>query len=461
MQTQPKCSTSTKQGILSGASWIASGHPTAQKAFLDSLEDGELAALEWMFEFWAFEHQVPPQGDWRTWMIMGGRGAGKTRAGAEWIRTQVEGSKAADSGRCKRIALVAETYDQARDVMVFGDSGILACSPPDRRPTWIATKRMLEWPNGATAQVFSARDPDALRGPQFDCAWVDELAKWPNADRAWDMLQFGLRLGDHPQQLVTTTPQSIDLIHQIKDNPTSVVTQAPTEANRANLAESFLSDVRARYANSRLGRQELDGVLLSNVEGALWKTAMFKHTPAPAEFDRVLVAVDPPVTFTDRSDLCGISVVGIVQNGAPHDWTAHVLADRSFRPSSAADWARAAVNAAEHYDAQTIIAEVNQGGDMVIDTLRAIDPTVPIHKVHASKSKSNRASSVAVMYEQGKISHASGLADLEDQLCQMTGTGFKGSGSPDRVDALVWAITVGIVDPARSSKRPSVRGLYR
>lgn len=412
-----------------------------------------------MFEFWAMDHQLPPEGNWRTWVIMGGRGAGKTRAGAEWVRTQVEGAKAADPGKCKRLALVGETFDQARDVMVFGDSGILACSPPDRRPKWVATRRMLEWPNGATAQVFSARDYEGLRGPQFDGAWVDELAKWPTAEKAWDMLQFGLRLGDTPQQIVTTTPRSVPILRDILDSPNTVVTHAKTESNRANLAASFLEDVRRRYGGTRLARQELDGVLLDAVEGALWKADYFRPSSGAGDYDTIFIAVDPPATHKVTSDLCGISVVGISQKGDPKDWTATVLADRSFKANTPGDWALRVVEAYHSYNATAVVAEVNQGGDMVTSILRAVDPLVPLQAVHASKSKAARAAPIALLYEQGKITHAPGLGDLEDQLCQITHHGFMGSGSPDRADALVWALTVGLLNPMRRAMRPSVRAL--
>ena len=227
-------------------------------------------ALPFLFEFWALEHQLPPEGAWRSWVILGGRGAGKTRAGAEWVRTQVEGARPGDPGLCRRVALVAETIEQARDVMVFGDSGIMACSPPDRRPVWEATKKRLVWPNGAEARVFSAHDPESLRGPQFDCAWADELAKWRRGQDAWDMLQFALRLGEDPRVCVTTTPRNVRVLKMLLESPSTVVTNAPTEANRANLADSFLAEVKARYDGTRLGRQELEGLLLDDVEGALW-----------------------------------------------------------------------------------------------------------------------------------------------------------------------------------------------
>lgn len=405
------------------------------------------------------DHQLPPDGDWRTWVIMGGRGAGKTRAGSEWIRSQVEGSLPSDPGRCKRVALIGETFDQARDVMVFGDSGILACSPPDRRPKWIATRRMLEWPNGAQAQVFSAHDYEGLRGPQFDCAWADELAKWPKAEEAWDMLQFGLRLGDHPQQLVTTTPRSIQTLRNIIDSPSTVLTRASTEANRANLAESFLEDIRRRYKDSRLERQELDGVMLESVDGAIWSYDHFRAAPKGETFDRVLVAVDPSVSNGPNSDLCGICVVGIRQSGHPTEWTATVLADVSVKPDSPGRWAEAVVQAYYDYDAHEVVAEVNQGGDLIVTMVNAIDNTVPVKKVHARKSKSRRAEPVALLYDQGRVRHRTGLSELEDQLCLMTRHGFRGQGSPDRVDALVWALTVGIIVPMQEGGRPGVRRL--
>ena len=289
-------------------------------------------SLPWLFEFWALPHQLPPEGDWKSWVIMGGRGAGKTRAGSEWVRSLVEGPTAAAPGKCHRVALVGETFDQVREVMVFGESGILACSPPDRRPVWEAGRKRLVWANGATATVYSAHEPEALRGPQFDAAWVDELAKWKKAEDVWDMLQFALRLGEHPQQVVTTTPRNVGVLKRILGNASTVVTHAPTDANRAYLAESFLAEVESRYGGTRLGRQELDGVLLDDVEGALWTTAMLEgaRVAAAPKLDRIVVAVDPSVTGGRASDECGIVVAGVVTQGEPKDWRAYVLegADR-------------------------------------------------------------------------------------------------------------------------------------
>lgn len=454
-------STSTQPGLKSGAAWLACAPPEIVDEFLSGLGEGALLALPYLFEFWALEHQLPPEGDWRTWVIMGGRGAGKTRAGAEWVRAQVEGAMPLDPGRARRVALVGETVDQVREVMIYGDSGILACSPPDRRPEWQAGRKRLEWPNGAIAQVFSAHDPEGLRGPQFDAAWVDELAKWKKAEDAWDMLQFGLRLGDNPQQVVTTTPRNIDVLKTILANPSTVVTHAATEANSAYLAESFLEEVRTRYAGTRLGRQELDGVLLEDAEGALWTSSMLEGflVEAAPEMDRIVVAVDPPVTGHAGSDECGIVVVGAVTKGAPQEWRAFVLEDASVSASSPTAWAEAAIAAMERHGAERLVAEVNQGGDLVEAVIRQVDALVPYRSVHASRGKVARAEPAAALYEQGRVRHLRGLGTLEDQMCRMTARGFEGRGSPDRVDALVWALHDLMIGPAASWRRPQIRTL--
>ena len=454
-------SISTLPGLRSAAGWIVSEGPETEREFLDSLTDEEILALPYLFEFWAMEHQLPPEGAWRTWVALGGRGAGKTRAGAEWVRAQVEGAKPLDPGRCRTVALVGETIDQARDVMVFGESGILNASPPDRRPEWQATRKRLVWPNGATAQIFSAHDPESLRGPQFDCAWADELAKWKKARETWDMLQFALRLGEAPQVCVTTTPRGVPVLKELLARESTVVTHAPTEANAANLAQSFLEEVRARYAGTRLGRQELDGVLIEEAENALWTTAMLEagRETAPPALDRVVVAVDPPVTGAAGSDECGIIVAGAVTRGPVQDWRAYVLADRSVGAASPATWAAAAIRAMEQYGAEKLVAEVNQGGDLVAEVIRQVDPLVPVKTVHASRGKAARAEPVAALYEQGRVFHAADLSDLEDQMCAMTARGYEGKGSPDRVDALVWALTELIIVPAAKWRRPRVRAV--
>jgi phage terminase large subunit-like protein len=408
-------------------------------------------------------HQLPPEdADWRTWVILGGRGAGKTRAGAEWVRSMVEGERPRDPGRARRVALVGETIDQAREVMVFGESGILACSPPDRRPEWEATRKRLVWPNGAVAQVFSAHDPDSLRGPQFDAAWADELAKWKQAEAAWTMLQFALRLGDNPQQVVTTTPRGVKVLKELLAQPSTRTTRAQTEANRAYLPVSFLKEVYGRFGGTRLGRQELDGELVEDIDGALWAGPILAaaRIDAAPELDRIVVAVDPPATGTSRSDECGIVVAGVVMSGDPSAWRAVVLEDASVRGAGPAQWAEAAIRARDRHGAQRVIAEVNQGGDMVESLLRQVDPLVPFRAVRAAQGKSTRAEPVAALYEQGRVSHLRGLAALEDQMCRMTLSGYRGQGSPDRLDALVWALSDLMIEPAKAWRgKPQVRAL--
>ncbi|MDJ0821467.1 MAG: terminase family protein [Paracoccaceae bacterium] len=432
-----------------------------QKQFVDELDKGERLALPYLFEFWAHDHQLPPEGDWRTWVILGGRGAGKTRAGSEWVRSMVEGAKPLDKGRASRVALIGETLDQVREVMIFGDSGILACSPPDRMPKWVASRRCLVWPNGAEAMAFSAHDPESLRGPQFDAAWADELAKWRNAQETWDMLQFGLRLGDAPRVCVTTTPRSVDVLRKLLETSSTVTTHAPTEANRANLASSFLEEVRARYAGSRLGRQELDGVMIEDIDGALWSREMFEggRCGRLPEFDRVVVAVDPPAGAGKASDECGIVVAGVVQQGPPREWRAVVLEDATIQGASPLGWAKAAAEAFSRWEADRVVAEVNQGGAMVKEVLHQIDPMLPVTQVHATRGKAARAEPVAALYEQGKVAHTQGLDTLEDQMCLMSSAGYQGSGSPDRVDALVWALSDLMLEGARGWQSPKVRSL--
>ena len=447
--------------MKSGAAWLASATPEQVDDFLSGLGENALLALPWMFEFWALPHQLPPEGAWKTWVIMGGRGAGKTRAGAEWVRSEVEGAGPTDPGRSRRVALVGETVDQVREVMIFGESGILACSPPDRKPVWEAGRKRLVWPNGAIAQVFSAHEPDSLRGPQFDAAWVDELAKWKKGQEAWDQLQFGLRLGENPRQVVTTTPQNVGVLKAILKNPSTVRTNAPTAANRAYLAASFLSEVTARFAGTRHGAQELEGLLIEDLEGALWNGAALNAALVreAGHLSRIVVAVDPPVTGHKGSDECGIVVVGAFTEGPPQDWRAVVLEDASVTGATPEEWARAAISAMDRHKADRLVAEVNQGGDLVERMIRQIDPLVPYRSVRATRGKVVRAEPVSALYEQGRVSHLPGLHRLEEQMCQMTTRGYLGKGSPDRVDALVWALTDLVVEPAEKARRPQVRML--
>jgi phage terminase large subunit-like protein len=361
------------------------------------------------------------------------------------------------------VALLAETIDQAREVMVFGDSGILACSPPDRRPDWIATRKTLLWPNGAQAQLFSASEPESLRGPQFDAAWADELAKWKKGQEAWDMLQFGLRLGDDPRCVVTTTPRDVPLLKDLLREPTTAQTQAKTHANKAYLARGFLQEIERRYADTRLGRQEIEGILLESVEGALWTQELIDAARAdfaPA-LDRIVVAVDPAVSTGKRSDSTGIVVVGAVTQGAVKHWQAFVLEDATVQGASPDEWGRAVVRAARRHNASRVVAEVNQGGAMVEAVLRQIDPMLPVTSVRATEGKALRAEPVAALYEQGRVHHLKGanLGALEDQMTRMTVAGWKGRGSPDRLDALVWALHDAILAPSVAWRDPRIRAL--
>lgn len=454
-------STSAQRERKSFGEWLACEPRTVLDEFLGDLSPNALLALPWLFELWAIPgHQLPPEGDWTTWVVIGGRGAGKTRAGAEWVRAQVEGARPGDPGRCRRVALIGETIDQARDVMVLGESGIVACSPPDRRPVWQASRRRLVWPNGAEAAVFSASDPESLRGPQFDCAWSDELAKWKKGRAAWDMLQFGLRLGECPRQVVTTTPRSNALLTDILAAPGTVRTQAPTRANRVNLARNFLEMVTAQYEGTFLGRQELDGQIVTDLPGALWTLAGFEEARGAApELDRVVVAVDPPVTGGSGSDACGIVAAGIEAKGHPNGWTAWVLEDATVTGCHPRDWAEAVAAAARRWQADRVVAEVNQGGDLVESLLRQVDPLLSFRAVRATRGKVARAEPVAALYQKGRVRHAGRFRALEDQMLAVTAHGFTGRGSPDRVDALVWAITDLMIDPAAHWAAPGVRRL--
>jgi phage terminase large subunit-like protein len=452
-QTTPQAKAPMPSATALGANWIACAPAWVQQQFLAGLGPDELRALPYLFDFWAMPHQLPPAGDWRTWVILGGRGAGKTRAGAEWLRAQV-------AQGARRIAVVGETHDQAYKVMVFGESGIMACCPPWARPRYIASRQTLVWPNGAQATLYSAHEPEALRGPQFDAAWVDELAKWRKADATWRNLQFSLRLGDHPRICVTTTPRRQALLRQILDLPSTVATHAPTHANRANLADGFIAEMDRLYTGTALGRQELEGQILGDLDGALWRLSDLARAQvdlAPP-LSRIVVAIDPPTTARAGSDACGIIVAGVDTRGPMQQWRGYVLEDCSLQGASPEGWARQAVAAMDRHKADRLVAEVNQGGDMVASVLRQIDPLLPFRAVHASRGKIARAEPVAALYEQGRIHHLRGLGQLEDQMGQMTHHGYQGQGSPDRVDALVWAIHDLMIRPASVGK-PQIRGL--
>jgi phage terminase large subunit-like protein len=404
------------------------------------------------WQLWARDDQLSPHLDdeapWRTWVIMGGRGSGKTRAGAEWIRHHALGLDLAQPGPPRRIALVAETLGDARRVMVEGVSGILSVHADHERPLYESSKNQITWPNGTIAQLFSGEDPDALRGPQFEFAWCDEIAKWRRADDAWDMLQFGLRLGHNPRAVVTTTPRPLPVLQRLLADPTTVTTHTRTIDNRANLARSFIAEMQRRYVGTALGRQELDGELITEAAGALWRKDWIdslRRDDLP-ELTRIVVAVDPPVTSNADSDACGIVVAGL---GV--DRRAYVIADRTIQGRTPDVWARAAVAAYKEFAADRIVAEVNQGGDMVPLTLHSIDPNVPITQVRATRGKWVRAEPIAALYAEGRVVHVGQFPELEAQMLTF-GTSTRGPSaqgrarSPDRLDALVWALTSLMLD---------------
>lgn len=416
---------------------------------LDQFSASDYDALlnDWLI--WARDDQLPPSGDWRIWLLLGGRGAGKTRAGAEWVRGMATGAGPFTHRSVGRIALVGETYADVRDVMIEGVSGILAVHPKHDRPDWKKTRRQLEWSNGAIAQAFSSEDPDGLRGPQFDVAWSDEICKWRHPDQTWDMLQFGLRLGERPRQVVTTTPRPMPLIRRLMADPGVHLARAATRANAGNLAPGFLDQMIRRYAGSRLGRQELDGELIEDREDALWKRdrleTMIVDKAPPLK--RIVVAVDPPATSHAKSDACGLIVAGVDEAGM-----AYVLADGSRNAASPAEWAGRAIELFHRFDADCVVAEVNQGGDMVTAILEQADRLVPVKPVRASRGKYTRAEPVAFLYERGLVRHVGALPKLEDEMCDFGIDGLSAGRSPDRLDALVWALTELMLKPGGDPK---------
>ncbi len=429
---------------MSKASLLARLDTETRRKFIASLSEQERAYLPHNWAFWARPAQLAPKGAWETWLILAGRGFGKTRSGAEWVREKVKEG-------CSRIAIVAATAADARDVMVEGESGIAAvCWEHDvthegegmGRPKYEPSKRRLTWANGAQAILYSAEEPDRLRGPQHDAAWADEICAWQYGRDTWDMLQFGLRLGELPQCCLTTTPKPMALLRDVMLDAGTVVTGGSTYDNAANLAPGFMRAIAKKYEGTRLGRQELHAEILDDMQGALWQREWFdKGRRAPGsivELVRVVVAVDP--TGSRGGDATGIVVAGKGVDGR-----AYVLADYSCNLSPSG-WGRRAIDAYRRYDADRVVAETNFGGEMVEATIRTVDVSVPYKAVHASRGKVVRAEPIAALYEQGRVSHVGKLDELEDQCCLMAANGFEGEGSPDRVDALVWALTELMVE---------------
>ena len=414
----------------------------------------ELAILLADWEFCAREDQWPPLlapggAPWRVWLILGGRGAGKTRAGAEWVRAIARGRPQFSTRPLSPIALVGESVAHVRDVMIEGVSGILAAHKRSERPLWEPSRKRLTFDNGVVAQAFSAEDPESLRGPQFSAAWCDELAKWRYAEESWDMLQFGLRLGEWPRQIVTTTPRPIPLLKRLMSERGVVTTRATTRQNAANLAPSFLESVIAQYAGTRLGRQELDGEIVEERADALWSRDMLEAAriaEAPP-MERIVVAIDPPASSGKRADRCGIVAAGIARG------VVHVLEDTTLAAARPAQWARAAVALYHKLEADVLIAEVNQGGEMVRAVIHEADASVPVKEARATRGKYLRAAPVAQLYEQGRVRHVGAFPALEDELCDFGTDGLSSGRSPDRLDALVWAIHALALAPRASEPR--------
>jgi phage terminase large subunit-like protein len=418
----------------------------ARKATLAALlaNDAHAVGLHYDWQFGARDDQLPPLhaangNPWRTWLLLGGRGSGKTRAGAEWVRAVALGLWPGEPA-AGRIALVGPTQAHVRSVMIEGVSGLMSVHPRSERPVLEISKNQLVWPRtGAIAQFFSAEDPEGLRGPQFDAAWCDELGRWKRGNRAWDMLQFGLRLGTLPRQVVTTTPRATKLMKAIMSDAATAVTRARTVDNAAHLAPAFIAEVTRMYAGTALGRQELDGEVVTERPDSLWQRKWLveaRIARAPDDMRRIVVAVDPPVTATENADTCGIVVAGL----GP-DARAYVLADRSLQGRDPATWARAVIAAFRDFAADRIVAEANQGGDLVVNVIRSVEPNAPVKKVHASRGKFARAEPIAALYAEGRIVHVGEFPALENQMCDFGPEGLSEGRSPDRVDALVWALS--------------------
>lgn len=383
------------------------------------------------WELWARPEQLLPMGNWRTWLILAGRGFGKTRTGAETVRQWVH--------KYALVNLIAATADDARDIMIEGESGILATCPSNERPIYKTSKRQLEWPNGAKSLIFTADEPERLRGKQHMKLWMDELASWRYAE-SFDQAMFGLRLGNNPQSIVTTTPRPTKIIRDLARDPTTFVTRGSTYDNRANLAPAFFAEIIKKYEGTRLGRQELNAEILDDNPNALWKRERIDElrvAKAPS-FKRIVVGVDPAVTSNEKSDETGIVVAGIARHpdGTDHGY---IIEDASLIASPDA-WARKAVQVYREHEADRIIGEGNNGGDLIEVIIRTIDKQVAYKKVIASRGKVKRAEPIAALYEQGRVHHVGSFSKLEDQMCSFDPLD-ESADSPDRMDALVWALT--------------------
>ena len=423
--------------------------PAEYAAWVQRLRDDRAAELWTDWSWWRRGDQCPPEGDWHVWLLLAGRGFGKTRTGAEWIRGYAETHPGA------RIALVAASLHEGRQVMIEGESGLLAIAPDDDRPDYESSLRRLSWANGAVATLYSAAEPESLRGPEHSAAWCDEIAKWPQGEAAWDNLMLTMRIGDNPRIVATTTPRGVPLVRRLMGEKGVETNGGSTRNNRHNLSPQWLATMDRLYGGTRLGRQELGGELLEDVEGALWTRALVERcrveADAAAKPVRVVIGVDPPAT--SKGDACGIVVAAQLRDGR-----LAVVEDASVENPPPAMWAQAVAAAAARWGAERVVAESNMGGEMVEGTLRQADLTLPVVPVHASVGKARRAEPVAIAYERGEVVHAGVFASLEDQLCGLqVGGAYAGPGrSPDRADACVWALSV-LQDGLRKGREPGVR----
>lgn len=434
--TKPAWRGRTTLGRISNAALLASEPISKTNRWLGKLQPEQIESLAFDWDFWALDHQRPPPGPWLTWLLLGGRGAGKTRAGAEWVR--------ALAARPVSVALIGPTFHDVREVMVEGPSGLKAIAPPGERPKWESVRRRLVWPSGAEAYAFSAEDPESLRGPQFHFAWADEFCAWSKAADTLAMLRFGLRMGAAPRLMITTTPKPTAALRGLVGEADTVRTDAPTRANALNLSPGFLKSLNTLYGGTRLAAQELEGLIVEDLDGALWRAQDLARCRGsrPVRFDKLVVAVDPPVT--ERGDACGIVVAGRFEGRG------YVLADLTVRGLSPDAWALRVLDAAERFGADLIVAEANQGGDMVRSTLATRNAWCAVKLVKASVGKRARAEPVAALYEQGRIVHCGAFPALEEELMALGSDAL--AHSPDRADALVWGLTELMVGRTRAPK---------
>ncbi|HHL43577.1 MAG TPA: ATP-binding protein [Hellea balneolensis] len=410
-----------------------------------------MLALQHILDDWQFlarPDQLPPPTDWVIWLLLGGRGAGKTRAGAEWVRAQVKAG-------AERIALVGPSYQEVRAVMLEGESGLLNLGKMGERPKYISSRRRLEWPKGAVGEVFSAEDPDGLRGPQFECAWADEFCAWAYPDATLSNLRLGLRLGDNPRLVMTTTPKPIAALTRLMEEPSLVVTRARTQDNKTNLSPIFMKTIVESYGGTRLGRQELDGEIMTDFPGALWSRDLFEQgrVKTKPNLSKIVIAIDPPVTSHQSSDACGIIVVG--RSGSGAEAKAYVLQDATVQGARPDEWVNLAAKLYHVWGAHYVLAEINQGGDMIQTMFNTLQTDVAVRTVYATKSKAVRAEPVALLYERSRVHHVGHFPELEDELC-LLGVENSPKTSPDRADALVWAVTDLLLKPPVA---PQIRGL--